>query len=128
MLIGAFQAGVGLWQFGPRGSGPDHFAILNDRFYRAFGTFEQPNPYGGYLGLVFPLGAGLVANWALERLRVSNLSRLLAVLFTTTLMGAALVASWSRGAWIGMGAAALAMLVALPRRAWAAPAASCRSR
>jgi putative inorganic carbon (HCO3(-)) transporter len=123
LLIGAFQAGVGLWQFGLRGSGPDHFAILNDRFYRAYGTFEQPNPYGGYLGLVFPLGVGLAANWVLERLRVPNspvssLSRLLAVLLVTSLMGTALVVSWSRGAWIGMGAAALAMLAALPRRAW----------
>jgi putative inorganic carbon (HCO3(-)) transporter len=123
LLIGAFQAGVGLWQFGLRGSGPDHFAILNDRFYRAYGTFEQPNPYGGYLGLVFPLGVGLVANWVLERLRVRNsplpnLSRLLAILVVTSLMGTALVASWSRGAWIGMGAAALVMLAALPRRAW----------
>jgi putative inorganic carbon (HCO3(-)) transporter len=123
LLIGAFQASVGLWQFGLRGSGPDHFAILDDRFYRAYGTFEQPNPYGGYLGLMFPLGAGLVANWVLERLRVpnspaSNLSRMLAVLLAASLTGAALVASWSRGAWIGMGAAALAMFAALPRRAW----------
>jgi len=43
---------------------------------------------------------------------------MLAVLLAASLTGAALVASWSRGAWIGMGAAALAMLAALPSRAW----------
>jgi O-antigen ligase len=133
LLIGVFQAGVGLWQFGLRGSGPEHFAILVDRFYRAYGTFEQPNPYGGYLGLVFPLGVGILANWVVGRFSlpnsrisnspipdslISNLLCLLALLLATTLMGAALVASWSRGAWLGMGAAVLAVLVALPRRAW----------
>jgi O-antigen ligase len=33
-------------------------------------------------------------------------------------MGVGLVASWSRGAWLGIAAAALAVLVALPRRTW----------
>jgi len=40
------------------------------------------------------------------------------VLLATALMGAALLASWSRGGWLGAGAAILAMLAALPRRAW----------
>jgi len=73
LLIGGFQAAVGLWQFGLRGTGPDHFTILGGRFYRAYGTFEQPNPYAGYLGLVFPLGVGLLAHWSVGWLRVSLL-------------------------------------------------------
>jgi putative inorganic carbon (HCO3(-)) transporter len=135
LLIGVFQAAVGLWQFGLRGTGPEHYAILNGRFYRAYGTFEQPNPYAGYLGLVFPLGVGLVVSlvhWyignryigrLMRRSQSTNLpiyqfTKLIALLLATVLIGAALVASWSRGAWLGAVAAALAMVAALPRRAW----------
>ena len=28
--------------------------------YRAHGTFGQPNPFGGYMNMVWPLGAGLL--------------------------------------------------------------------
>lgn len=58
LAAGLFQAGVGMWQFGLRGKGPEHFAILDERFYRAYGTFEQPNPYAGFLGLMLPLALG----------------------------------------------------------------------
>ena len=61
IAIGVFQALVGVWQFGLRGDGPDHFAILDAQFYRAYGTFEQPNPYAGYLGLVASLAVGILA-------------------------------------------------------------------
>jgi O-antigen ligase len=137
LFIGVFQAALGLWQFGLRGVGPDHYAIaslglLRGDFYRAYGTFEQPNPYAGYLGLVFPLALGLLAVGAveciqrfLERRAASGMltphwgaKRLLALLVATGLLGAALLASWSRGAWLGAGAGVLAMLAALPRRAW----------
>jgi putative inorganic carbon (hco3(-)) transporter len=135
LLIGGLQAAVGLWQFGLRGTGPDHFTILGGRFYRAYGTFEQPNPYAGYLGLIFPLGLGLLAHWSMGWLRASWLDerrptcagrrismprwRIVGlVLLATVLMGAALLASWSRGGWLGAGAAALTILAALPRRAW----------
>ncbi len=135
LLIGAFQAAMGLWQFGLRGTGPDHYAIaspglLHGNFYRAYGTFEQPNPYAGYLGLVFPLGLGLLATGAhecVERLTRgqawSGMNRayfykLVALLAATGFLGAALLASWSRGAWLGAGAGGLALLAALPRRSW----------
>ncbi len=76
LVTGLFQAGVGMWQFGLRGDGPDHFAILGGDFYRAYGTFEQPNPYAGYLGLVLPLALGplavivrgKLANWYVGKL------------------------------------------------------------
>ena len=35
------------------GSGALHL-LINDRF-RAFGTFGQPNPFGGFMGLVAPI-------------------------------------------------------------------------
>jgi putative inorganic carbon (HCO3(-)) transporter len=127
LAIGLFQALLGLWQFGLRGSGPRHLAILGNRFFRAYGTFEQPNPYAGYLGLVFPLGVGILAVWGTGLVRKWRSGRgvalpdprLAAVLLVATgAMGAALVASWSRGGWLGMGAALVAVAAALPRRAW----------
>lgn len=134
------QALIGVWQFGIRGDGPEHFLILGDRFYRAYGTFEQPNPYGGFLGMGLPLALGLALGtlglwfkpvyemWRAERpVRVRHLlgavlNRHLRVLFGFVLVSGllltALVMSWSRGAWLGFGAAALVMLLAWPRKAW----------
>src|SRR6185436_15719048 len=66
LASGLVQATIGIWQFGLRGDGPEHFLILDDRFYRAYGTFEQPNPYGGFLGLILPLSAGLTLSCAIE--------------------------------------------------------------
>jgi O-antigen ligase len=142
LAIGLFQAGVGLWQFGLRGEGPEHFAILDGDYYRAYGTFEQPNPYAGFLGLMLPLAVGVVVGVLGGRLKggqgdketgrpgegnglLVSLSPCLQVLLTPGVLVsvgvalaivAALLASWSRGAWMGFGAAAAAMAFALPRR------------
>jgi O-antigen ligase len=139
LATGFLQACVGIWQFGLRGEGPAHFAILGGRFFRAYGTFEQPNPYAGYLGLTLPLALGVT--WGIVtdagtrghgdkeigrqgdretrrwRHLVSWLPCLLAILLVIVAMGAALIMSWSRGAWLGFGAAASVMAVALPRQA-----------
>ena len=169
LVTGLFQAVVGVWQFGLRGEGPDHFAIasLGDRFYRAYGTFEQPNPYAGYVGMTLSLAIGVLIGTirdketrrqgdketrghgdtetrrhgdtetrrpgdAETRGRGDQGTRrcapspcplvplspcLLALLPVTIALGAALAMSWSRGAWLGFGAAIVAMAVALPRRA-----------
>jgi O-antigen ligase len=140
LLTGLFQAGVGMWQFGLRGEGPDHFAILGDRFYRAYGTFEQPNPYAGYLGLMVPLALGgtwgILASWwesrrvneeGVDEERVNEaphlpiphllIPHLLIYLIPSAAMLAALAMSWSRGAWLGFGAALAVMAIALPRKA-----------
>jgi len=58
LLAGISQALLGIYQFFGR-VGPEWF-LLFDRFMRAHGTFEQPNPYGGYLGLVLPLAYSLL--------------------------------------------------------------------
>jgi O-antigen ligase len=126
LVIGLFQAGVGLYQFGLRGDGPEHFMIPNTDFYRAYGTFEQPNPYAGYLGLTLALAAGLVAGLLrdevvrdghLRSLSDAKLVPTLLLLLTTGLLAASLFASWSRGAWIGLAAALVAIAAALPRHA-----------
>ncbi|MDY7076434.1 MAG: O-antigen ligase family protein [Chloroflexota bacterium] len=133
LVTGLFQAGVGIWQFGLRGDGPAHFAILGGDFYRAYGTFEQPNPYAGYLGITLPLALGPLAivvqgklvNWYVGKLgrrypvhQSTNLPiyQLLLIGGVALVMLAALGMSWSRGAWLAFGAAVLAMAVALPRR------------
>jgi O-antigen ligase len=134
LAIGFFQAGVGVWQFGLRGEGPEHFAILGGDFYRAYGTFEQPNPYAGFLGLMLPLAMGAVVGVLGDRLRkrqgeekslLALLSSYLRAMLTPGVlvsagvafaMGVALFASWSRGAWIGFTAAVAVMAFALPRK------------
>ncbi len=116
-LIALFQSGMGIWQFMLRADGADHF-MIGDGLYRAYGTFEQPNPYGGFIGMNAALWVGLVGatvvdQWNEER----RLPRWLGpVIGVTGIVGVALVASWSRGAWMGFGAALLAMTALLPRR------------
>jgi len=121
LIAGIAQAAIGLWQFQFRGTGPEHFRILGDH-YRAYGTFEQPNPYGGFLGLVWPLAAGLAigavsrkqkaeSRWSAYRLLPTAFFALIAALCL-----AALYVSFSRGAWIGAAAAVLVMTIFLPRR------------
>ncbi len=114
LLAGIGQALLGFYQFFGR-VGPQAFVVLG-RFVRAYGTFEQPNPYGGYLGLVLPLAWGLllgIGKWGNRRL---DISYWVAILGLAT-MGAALIMSWSRGAWLGFAAAFIVMNVAHSQRA-----------
>ncbi len=130
------EALIGIWQFGLRGEGPKTFLILGDRFYRAYGTFEQPNPFGGFIGLTLPIAIALalysLTTW-LSRWRKDDQNKtredqqrphggtatyvqvVLSGMLALTL-AAALVMSWSRGAWLGFGAAALVLAAAWPRR------------
>ncbi|MBN1138743.1 MAG: O-antigen ligase family protein [Anaerolineae bacterium] len=114
VVTGALAALHGIYQFLFR-VGPEGF-VLFDRFMRAYGTFEQPNPYGGYLGLTLPLALGMVivAGLGLGRwLRSWRWVALVVAGISAVLMLAALVMSWSRGAWLGFGAAVAGMAVAL---------------
>lgn len=132
------QALIGLWQFGLRGDGPEHFLILGGRFYRAYGSFEQPNPYGGFLGLGLMLSAGITLNalttWfsalresvrnarpiklaaVLPQVMRADFLRLLALIGLTGIIAGALLASWSRGAWLGAAAGAAIILFAWPQK------------
>lgn len=135
ILPGALtQAFVGIWQFGLRGHGPEHFEILG-RFYRAYGTFEQPNPYAGFLGLIFPLalgwGLGIGVSW-LENVRRNfkhtdprqflkmngAIAKNVILLGIAAILLVALFMSWSRGAWLGAAAGFAAMLFFLPKQQW----------
>ena len=124
LASGLFQAALGIWQFGLRGIGPETFQI-GERLYRAYGSFEQPNPYAGYIGLIWPVAAGLLIGrisilWPqiIRRRGVSHLAPCILLLSACAVLVLALVFSWSRGAWMGALAAAALMAAALPRRTW----------
>jgi hypothetical protein len=103
-LLGAVQF---LFQIGP-----PSFQV--GRFLRAYGTFGQPNPYGGYLAMVLPLAIAIV--WthgpaALAWLKGGPAGRgrplrdeLRWLLYALVVAGATaggLAMSLSRGAWLG---------------------------
>lgn len=118
-LVGAVlvQAVLGIWQFVLRGYGPVHFMLGSGR-YRAYGTFEQPNPFGGFVGM----GGALLAGLALGQLFDFFRDRAALRRWLGLVVGALLIiliglyGSWSRGAWMGFGAALLLMVVGLPKR------------
>jgi len=128
LVAGSAQALLGTYQF-LRQVGPEPF-ILMGRFMRAYGTFNQPNPYAGYLGLIAPLALSL-ALWALgcvwEGLRHGprrlppDMARRWAALGlfggTAALLVAGIGMSWSRGAWLGLAAGAVVVSALRSRRA-----------
>jgi O-antigen ligase len=135
LLAGVSQALVGIWQFGLREDGPEHFLVLG-RFYRAYGTFEQPNPFGGYMNLSALLGVGVLLGMAAlfaqrflfnrgergergEKPENRNLVILFVVVgLATVLTGLALLFSWSRGAWLGFAAGTAVIVLFWPRKLW----------
>lgn len=127
MSAGIAQAGIGLYTFFG-GSGADHLRIFPDRgFFRAFGSFGQPNPFGGFMGLLTPLAmmvavGYIMRTWSIWRKNhiISRLNLLLGGYYAiaSLLMGGAVIASWSRGAWLGLVLAILALVVAFPRKLW----------
>ncbi|HEX6383537.1 MAG TPA: O-antigen ligase family protein [Anaerolineae bacterium] len=132
LLAGLSQALVGIWQFGLRGDGPEHFLVLG-RFYRAYGTFEQPNPFGGFMNLTALLGLGtllglLASFWQCrgteERKSATNHCLLftvywvLFVVLSTAATGLALLFSWSRGAWLGFVVGVGVLALFWPKKRW----------
>lgn len=121
LLAGSLEGILGIYQFLHR-VGPSGFVLLG-RYMRAYGTFQQPNPFGGYMGLVLPLGyTTVIARWrdAFGALRGRNLGS--AVLWSlgllaSVVMSAALVMSWSRGALLGFAAGLALVGLGLGRRA-----------
>ncbi len=128
LLAGAAQAGVGLWEYQFRGTGPKTF-LLPGGHYRAYGTFEQPNPYAGFLGLIWPVAAGLGWGWLTAAWRsrqpagrptlgrsVARFSPALVFFGLAGFMLLGLYVSSSRGGWLGAAAAGLVMALFLPPR------------
>ena len=126
-LAGLTQAVIGIWQFGLRGDGPEHFLIV-DQFYRAYGTFEQPNPFGGFMAWNAAVGIGtfvglLFARWhGRKRIDSRDWIWMLFVGGCAAASSLALILSWSRGAWLGFAAAMAVLLLFWPRRVWLGPA------
>lgn len=106
------EAAYGLVQFVTR-HGPPSF-LIHGRFLRAFGTFDQPNPFAGYLNLTLPLVLALFLSarggYAILGWR-GWLGRREPLLWgaAAALLLAAVGASLSRGAWIALAAAAVVL-------------------
>src|SRR5262249_32623182 len=105
LLAGAGEATRGLFQYAP-GAGPESFA-LGAPCSRAYCTFRKPTSYAGFLEMLLP--PGLVFAWWAWRKRPSPASLLnrtgaLALIGAVALIGSALLASFSRGAWLGISA------------------------
>jgi O-antigen ligase len=115
LLAAVAESLLGVYQFLTR-SGPEFFVILG-RFVRAYGTFEQPNPYAGYLGLVGPLALalGLPLVRPSERPARSDWLCWLGA-GSSIVIAIAIGMSWSRGAWIAAAAAIVGVVVASSRR------------
>ena len=128
VLAAVLQAMIGLYEF-RGGSGAPHLWIANYRYFRAFGTFGQPNPFSAFMGLTLPLALGLAWGYALKALACWRngsdrsmpwarhavplqgdwlMPGLLALLYAgfALILLVGLIVSWGRGAWLGFGAAA----------------------
>lgn len=121
VLAATIQALVGLYEF-RGGSGAPHLWILDYRYFRAFGTFGQPNPFGAFMGLTLPLALGTTWGYLITTWRERSWSPygLLTIVYAgmSSIILLGLLASWSRGAWIGFGAAGLVLLWLAPWRLW----------
>jgi O-antigen ligase len=118
-LLGAaaLQGLYGLYQFIFR-IGPDWF-LIQGRFMRASGVFGQPNPFGGYLGLSLPVAISLTL-WSVTTLwKRWNMGLLLMAALcigSALAIGVGLIASWSRGGWLGAAGATVVVLALYDRR------------
>jgi O-antigen ligase len=99
--------------------GPDGFRIGS--FLRAYGTFGQPNPFAGYLVMVLPVAFGLII-WLRGRPSEGYFPRKTALyLFQVAVVASgvgfvAMLMSLSRGALLGLGAAALVLVAMYTRK------------
>ncbi len=125
ILSAVAQAIIGVYQF-RGGSGAPHLWILDFRYFRAFGSFGQPNPFGAFMGLTLPVALGAAYGASTEawtayragRLDWTALRRVVLYASGSLVIGVGLIVSWSRGAWLGFAAAALVLILFAPRRRW----------
>jgi O-antigen ligase len=102
LVAGAAEAVYGTVQF-LTDTGPGAFQLKGA--LRAFGHFDQPNPFAGYLTTILPLTICMAlcpANPA--RFRWMSLA-------AATLLSVGIGLSQSRGAWLGFAVAALCLLL-----------------
>jgi len=125
VAAGLANALVGLYEF-VGGSGAIHLLIeeiTQWRVFRAFGTFGQPNPFGGFMGLVFPIAAMAALGYGYRLLKKPAHQQRIALVanvgfysMAAAILLVALIASWSRGAWLSIFVSIGIMVIALPRR------------
>ena len=122
-LAGVANALIGIYEFFG-GSGALHLLVNGDNF-RAFGTFGQPNPFGGFMGLIAPIAVtAALASWRRwwnnqhhpSGWAVGQLVQALFFTFGSAITLTALYFSWSRGAWLGAGASIVIVVLAIPRK------------
>lgn len=130
LVTGLLEGLLGVWQFAIRGAGPGHFFIFPSSFgafFRATGTFQQPNPYGGFMSMVTCLSVGVLVGWIVKLIGdrplsirlITDLVRfnrlLLLFVGATFIMFLGLVGSWSRGGWLNFLFAMAVFTMLLPR-------------
>jgi O-antigen ligase len=125
LFAGGANACVGIYEFFG-GSGADHL-IVNNRFFRAFGTFGQPNPFGAFMGMLIPVAASLFLGTLIQiwqhrkhtkHLQAQQISQLVFYAIILLLMSVAIIASWSRGAWLGFLVSLSVVGLFFPQRLW----------
>lgn len=119
VLSGLANALVGLYEF-LGGSGAIHL-LINNRFFRAFGTFGQPNPFGGFMGLLAPVALMVavaygIRLWRTPSWRIFGLTVFYLISAVFIILGIGI--SWSRGSWLGFVASMVVVALALPRAFW----------
>lgn len=116
---------IGIYEFFG-GSGALHL-LVNQRYFRAFGTFGQPNPFGGFMGLVAPLAIMSVyaqaimiySEWRKKHLiSIQHVSIFVFYALCVGVIVFGLFASYSRGAWLGFAASMGILTLSLPRKLW----------
>lgn len=117
IVSGVANAIIGFYEFFG-GSGALHL-LINGRFFRAFGTFGQPNPFGGFMGLLAPLAimAALAYSWRWwQQRRLEDMLHIALYGVAALILVGGIMVSWSRGSWLGFVMSVLVMMVAMPRR------------
>ena len=130
LIAGVAAALLGIYQFFGR-VGPEGFLWHTPvgLFMRAYGTFQQPNPFGGYLGLIAPLACALwLTSFSISKRSVGWISKPASGIWqlatNTSIYAAVMVLlvltilmTWSRGAILGFVAAFVVINVQRSRRA-----------
>ena len=102
LVAGAGEAMYGAFQFLTE-SGPSTFQLQGA--LRAFGHFDQPNPFAGYLTTILPLAACMALS------RANPLAYRWLAGISTGLLVVGIGLSQSRGAWLGAAVAATCLLL-----------------
>jgi putative inorganic carbon (HCO3(-)) transporter len=125
VVAGLANAIIGIYEFFG-GSGALHL-LVNNRYFRAFGTFGQPNPFGAFMGLIAPIAISATLGYAWRvwttwreqhRIVFSTIFVALFYALASVVLITALFMSWSRGAWLGFACSVAMIVLALPRKLW----------